>query len=60
MCSFHRYYQLVVNSNVWNILSVPVLIRMIWFLQEKINSLLWLVVYTVALIVSDKLIILDD
>ena len=28
VCSFHTYYELVVNSNVWNILSVPVFILM--------------------------------
>ena len=33
---------------------------MIYFLQEKVDSLLRLLVYTVELIVSDELIALDD
>ena len=33
---------------------------MIYFLQEKVDTLLRLLVYTVELIVSDELIALDD
>ena len=33
---------------------------MIYFLQEKVDSLLRLLVYIVELIVSDELIALDD
>ena len=58
MRSFHTYFLLVVNSNVWNIVCPSVYTDDLVF-TRKIYSLLRLAIYTVELTVSDELIALD-
>ena len=58
MRSFHTYFLLVVNSNVWNIVCPSVYTDDLVF-TWKIYSLLRLAIYTVELTVSDELIALD-